>query len=83
MIHCNYENRIRGKQKIVIDNRHQRRNEVLDVMKMNYGALHYMCLQWFENVNKSRRLRKRREIEIDWGMFWDQWDVSPEDVETE
>lgn len=73
----------RGKQKIVIDNRHQRRNEVLDVMKMNYGALHYMCLQWFENVNKSRRLRKRREIEIDWAMFWDQWDVSPEDVETE
>jgi phage terminase large subunit GpA-like protein len=60
----------RGRERVRIDNIHQRRNEVLDIAKMNLGALHFACLRWFELENKRRRTKHRPEVEVDWGRFW-------------
>lgn len=58
-----------NKKGVTIENRKGRRNEALDVMKMNYAALYYICLQWFEEINKRRRQQKRKEFPIDWDKF--------------
>ena len=60
----------KGKERARIDNIRQRRNEVLDIAKMNLGALHFACLRWFELENKRRRSRKRTELEVDWSVFY-------------
>ncbi|MBE3064302.1 MAG: phage terminase large subunit family protein, partial [Spirochaetes bacterium] len=63
----------KGKERRVIDNRKQKRNEVLDCYKMNLGCLHFMCLRWYELTNKARKARGRKELEIDWAGFWNSW----------
>jgi len=63
----------RGRERHVIDNRKQRRNEVLDCFKLNIGALYFCCLRWFDITNKARKARGRKEIEIDWAAFWSSW----------
>jgi phage terminase large subunit GpA-like protein len=63
----------RGKKVYKIENRKQRRNEVLDCYKMNFGALHFMCLRWYEIANKVRRSNGKKELEIDWEAFWASW----------
>ena len=61
----------RGREKTMIQNRKQARNEVLDVAKYNLGALHFACLRWFEIANKRRKKKHLKELEVDWGAFWD------------
>ena len=64
----------KGRKKISIENPKQRRNEVHDIIKMNLGALHFVCLRWYEIENKRRKARGRKEFDIDWGRFWDLWE---------
>jgi phage terminase large subunit GpA-like protein len=68
----------KGRERRVIDNRKQRRNEALDCVKMNLGALHFMCLRWYEIENKRRKAKGRKELEIDWGAFWQSWTAQGE-----
>jgi phage terminase large subunit GpA-like protein len=58
-----------GKKISKIANPHQRRNEALDVTKLNYAALYYMCLHWYEVQNKKRKTKHLRELEINWATF--------------
>jgi len=52
-------------------NTKQRRNEVLDIVKMNMGALQYAIDRFFKNVNRSRKEQKRAEIQENIDLFFD------------
>ncbi len=67
-----------GRTKAVVTNAKQRRNEVLDVVKMNWAALYFAYERFFEILNKKRKLQKRREIEKDWSAFWGLWGTETE-----
>jgi len=57
-----------------IHNKKQRRNEVLDVTKMQLGALYYVYFTYFKLWNERRKLRKYSEINRDWSLFWAKMD---------
>lgn len=48
----------------------QRRNEVLDICKMNMAALQYSMDRFFDIYNKSQKLQKRPEIQENSEMFF-------------
>jgi len=52
-------------------NTKQRRNEVLDIVKMNMGAFHLGLSFYFKLLNEQRKLQKRPEIQEDSGLFFD------------
>lgn len=60
-----------GRTKTIIANTKQRRNEVLDTLKYNYGAFIYAVNEFFDAENKKRRANKKREIEQDLDYFFD------------
>jgi phage terminase large subunit GpA-like protein len=70
-----------GKGAYKIDNPKHRRNEALDVVKMNYGALYFIYHRYFEEVNKRRTRKHLREIEADWNTFWDKFDSNKDGEE--
>ena len=59
---------IRG---IKILNTKQRRNEVLDVVKMNMAALQYGTDRYFEILNKSEKDQKLSLTQEDYDVFFD------------
>jgi phage terminase large subunit GpA-like protein len=66
----------------IIHNKKQRRNEVLDVAKMQLGALYYMYVTYFKRTNAHRKARKKRELPADWRLFWSLYgDDGSDDVE--
>jgi len=60
-----------GRVSHLIQNTHQRRNEPLDIMKMNYAARFYLCSEYYEAINKNRRANKKTEIAVDWVKFFE------------
>jgi phage terminase large subunit GpA-like protein len=60
-----------GRVKRLILNTKRRRNEVLDTLKYSYAGFNYCVDEFFEAVNKKRRLEKKREIEKDLDYFFD------------
>lgn len=64
-----------GRTTYKIENRKQRRNEALDVVKMNYGAVYYLCLEYYARENEKRKRNKKREIEVDWPKFFDMMEA--------
>jgi phage terminase large subunit GpA-like protein len=60
-----------GLKTIRIENRKQRRNEALDVVKMNYLAMYYLFLGYFDGLNSARRRNKRAEVEKNIDAFMD------------
>jgi phage terminase large subunit GpA-like protein len=71
-----YEEKRAGKKVSKIENRKQRRNEALDVVKMNYGAVYFTYLRFFEEVNKRRKRKQLHEVDADWAVFWNKFDRS-------
>lgn len=65
-----------GKKVYRIENRKGRRNEALDIVKMGYASVYFLCMQWYEEVNKKRRMQKRHELELSWSAFFDMMDGS-------
>jgi hypothetical protein len=63
----------KGDQAYKIDNPKKKRNEALDVVKMNYGALYFIYHRYFEEINKRRVRKQLREIDADWNSFWDKF----------
>jgi terminase, large subunit len=67
-----YEERQKNGKKVYrIENRKGRRNEALDIVKMGYASVYYLCMQWYEDINKKRRLQKKHELELSWPAFFD------------
>jgi phage terminase large subunit GpA-like protein len=64
----------RGRTKHIVTNPHQRRNEVLDVVKMNWAAVYFAYMRFFEIRNKALKLQGRNQIEADWSVFWRLWE---------
>lgn len=64
----------KGRKTYVIENVHQRRNEVLDVIKMNWGAVYFAYYKYFEIRNKALKTQGRTQIEPDWSVFWRMWE---------
>lgn len=63
---------VKGAEKgFKILNTKQRRNEVLDVVKMNMACFQWGIDRYFELLNESRRLQKRPEIQEDAEVFFD------------
>lgn len=60
-----------GKTTFTIENRKQRRNESLDVMKMNYAAVYFMYGQFCELYNKRQKSQNRKEKIIEWENYFD------------
>lgn len=52
-------------------NTKQRRNEVLDVVKMNMAAMQYGMTRYFYLLNEQRKLQKRPEIQEDYELYMD------------
>lgn len=52
-------------------NTKQRRNESLDVCKMNIAAMQWGMSRYFELLNEGRKLQKRPEIQEDYDLFMD------------
>lgn len=65
-----------GNVSIKIQNRKQRRNEALDVVKMNYLAMYYLFLGYFDGVNAARRRNKRAEVEKNIDTFMDMMEAA-------
>jgi phage terminase large subunit GpA-like protein len=66
------EIKVRGEVKgIKILNTHQRRNEVLDIVKMNLAAFQYAMDRYFKKYNEWAKSQKQPEIQEDAGMFFD------------
>jgi len=64
--------KIKGVTKgIKILNTKQRRNEVLDIVKMGMGALQYAMDKYFYLLNQQRKLQKQPEIQEDANVFFD------------
>lgn len=64
--------KIKGVQKgIKILNTKQRRNEVLDIVKMGMASLQYCMDRYFDLLNKSEKLNKRRLTQEDSNLFFD------------
>jgi len=61
----------KGIKLVSIENRKQRRNEVLDVVKYNFGAFQFALDRFFELENKKRRDQKREEMQQDVDLFFD------------
>ena len=59
------------RMKTIIVNSKQRRNEVLDTFKYNFGVFQYAVSEFFDAENKKRRADKKREIEMDLDLFFD------------
>jgi phage terminase large subunit GpA-like protein len=63
---------VKGELKgIKILNIKQRRNEVLDIMKMSMGALQFAMDRFFELLNENQKLQKRPEIQENSDHFFD------------
>jgi phage terminase large subunit GpA-like protein len=63
---------VKGEVKgVKILNTKQKRNEVLDVMKMNMGALQFSIDKFFELLNENQKLQKRSEIQESSDLFFD------------
>ena len=56
---------------IKILNTRQKRNEVLDVVKMGMAAFQYAIDRYFDILNKSLKLQKRNEVQEDSNVFFD------------
>lgn len=64
--------KIKGVQKgIKILNTKQRRNEALDIVKMSMAALQYCMDRYFDLLNKSEKLQKRKLTQEDSSIFFD------------
>jgi terminase, large subunit len=64
--------RVKGEDKgFKILNTKQRRNECLDICKMNIGALQYSIDCYFELLNEERKLQKRPEVQENSDLFFD------------
>ena len=58
-----------GKRRAKITNTKKKRNEPLDLMKMAYGALYYMCGEYYASVNRRQRAAKKQEVTVDLCAF--------------
>ena len=56
---------------IKILNTKQKRNEVLDIVKMNMAALQYSMDRYFFVLNNSLKSQKRNEVQEDTSLFFD------------
>jgi phage terminase large subunit GpA-like protein len=64
---------VKGELKgIKILNTKQKRNEVLDIMKMSLGALQFAMDRFFELLNENQKLQKRPEIQENSDLFFDR-----------
>ncbi|PKL40768.1 MAG: hypothetical protein CVV44_03940 [Spirochaetae bacterium HGW-Spirochaetae-1] len=63
------ETKKNGKQRITIENRKQRRNEVFDVAKYNIAAYQFAFDRYFEIENEKRKAQKLVEIQPDNDVF--------------
>jgi len=61
----------KGVKSVSIENRKQRRNEVLDIVKYNFGAYQFALDRFFEIENKKRKDQKLKEIQQDIDLFMD------------
>jgi phage terminase large subunit GpA-like protein len=59
-----------GIEQLLIVNSKQRRNEALDICKMNLGALYFVYLRHFEIKNEIRKRKRLKEVDVDWQDFW-------------
>lgn len=59
-----------GVEELLIVNNKQRRNEALDLYKMNLAALYYAYIRHFEIKNEIRKKKRLKEEELDWQVFW-------------
>ncbi len=62
-------NKSTGKKRIKITNTKQRRNEPLDLYKMAYAALYFMCGEHYAARNRRLRAAKKQEIPVDIKAF--------------
>ena len=52
-----------------------RRNEALDLMKMGYAALQFMCGEYYGAINKKRKANHKAEVAIDLDRFIEVMDA--------
>ena len=63
--------KVKGEVKgIKILNSKQRRNEVLDIVKMSMGALQFSMDRFFELLNENQKLQKRPDIQENSELFF-------------
>jgi phage terminase large subunit GpA-like protein len=62
-------NKRTGKKSAKITNQKQRRNEPLDLYKMAYAALYFMCGEHYAARNRRLRAAKKAEIPVDIKAF--------------
>lgn len=60
----------KGREDYEINNPKQRRNEVLDTMKMCRAGIYYMYNNYFYLYNKSLKQSQKKEVDPDWRVFW-------------
>jgi phage terminase large subunit GpA-like protein len=62
-------NKRTGKKSAKITNPKGRRNEPLDLYKMAYAALYFMCGEHYAAINRRNRAAKRQEVQVDIKAF--------------
>lgn len=70
-----------GKKVSKITNPKGRRNEPLDLYKLAFAALYFMCGEYYAAINKRRRLAKKQEIPVDLKAFIRMMDDNTRGVE--
>jgi phage terminase large subunit GpA-like protein len=58
-----------GKKRSKITNTKGKRNEPLDLMKMAYAILYYMCGEHYGTINRRLRAAKKQEMTVDVSAF--------------
>lgn len=58
-----------GRTRRLIVNKHQKHNEVLDIMKMNLAAYYYSYRRYFEIINDKRKRRGRKPVPVEADVF--------------
>lgn len=58
-----------GKTRRKIQNPKKRRNEALDLMKMNFAAVYFMCGEYYESINRRLRAAHKTEKQVDMDGF--------------
>ena len=64
----------KGENSYEIHNTKQRRNEVLDTMKMTKAGIYYTYIVYFRLHNKRLKQMQKKEIKPDWRLFWNQFE---------